>query len=222
VSARVREREENKRRKTQIREESRRRRRPTKRKKTRQSERKKRKRKRTHHLVRQDAVDARVVQVDEPVEPLHLVLAQGAARQARRLHLQPVARALAAVVLVAQQLRVLVVLVVRVAALLLAAGGALLLAARGAGRAAAAGARGAGRAAAARVGVRAGRKVLEQLGLTREEGEPVAVAARRRAARGGGRLLLGLHLLQQLGLARRLLFEALLLGEGHGLLCFLF
>lgn len=43
-----------------------------------------------HHLVCQDAVDAVVIQVDEPVEALQLVLTQCAASQDGGLHLQPV------------------------------------------------------------------------------------------------------------------------------------
>lgn len=62
-----------------------------------------------HHLVCQDAVDAVVVQVDEPVHALHLVLPERAAGDDGGLHLQAVPAP--AVLLVAQQLRVLVVLV---------------------------------------------------------------------------------------------------------------
>lgn len=43
-----------------------------------------------HHLVGQDAVDAVVVQVDEPVEALHLVLAHDAVLDAAGLRGQPV------------------------------------------------------------------------------------------------------------------------------------
>jgi hypothetical protein len=42
------------------------------------------------HLIRQDAVDAVVVQVDEPVEALQLVLPHLPELDARRLHRQPV------------------------------------------------------------------------------------------------------------------------------------
>ncbi len=63
-----------------------------------------------HHLVCQDAVDAVVVQVDEPVQALHLVLAQLAAGDDRGLHLQAVPRLLRAALLIAQQLLVLLLL----------------------------------------------------------------------------------------------------------------
>ena len=63
-----------------------------------------------HHLIGQDAVDAVVVQVDEPVQALHLVLAQLAAGDHRGLHLQAVARLLRAALLVAQQLLILLLL----------------------------------------------------------------------------------------------------------------
>lgn len=41
-----------------------------------------------HHLVRQDAVDAVVIQMDEPVQALHLVLTQLAARDHAGLDLR--------------------------------------------------------------------------------------------------------------------------------------
>jgi hypothetical protein len=140
--------------------------------------------------------------VDEPVEALQLVLAQLPARQAGRLHRQAVPRALAALVLVGQQLGVLVALVVPRAAPAAALLGAAFLAAGGGGPGLAAG-----------VGVR--RKVLEHLGLAHQEREAVAVAARRRArAAAAAAGLLLLHLLEHLGLALGLLAQALLLGLG--------
>ena len=44
----------------------------------------------THHLIGENAIDAVVVQVDEPVEALKLVVAHLAELDARRLHGQPV------------------------------------------------------------------------------------------------------------------------------------
>ena len=43
-----------------------------------------------HHFIGQDAADAVVVQVDEPVEPLHLVVTHLAALDDGGLHRQPV------------------------------------------------------------------------------------------------------------------------------------
>mmetsp|Transcript_32858 Transcript_32858/g.77904 ORF Transcript_32858/g.77904 Transcript_32858/m.77904 type:complete len:460 (-) Transcript_32858:740-2119(-) len=62
------------------------------------------------HLVCQNAVDAVVVQVDEPVEPLHLVLAHGAKADAARLHGEAVRLIAKVVRLVFEQVRVLLLL----------------------------------------------------------------------------------------------------------------
>ena len=57
----------------------------------------------THHFISQDAIDAIVVQVDEPVEALHLVLAHLAALDDRGLSHEPVACSLPSCVLISQQ-----------------------------------------------------------------------------------------------------------------------